>query len=100
VQERREHLRQLYSQSLIGVGRIWKRRQNDYQALGFFTRALKEVPEREDIHREVMAIYLRLGMIEDAKRQYRRLEQVLDETLRIGPSRESRDLYAMIEAQG
>jgi two-component SAPR family response regulator len=100
VQDRREHLRQLNSQSLIGVGRIWKRRQNDQQALGFFTRALKEVPEREDIHREVMAIYLRLGMVEDARRQYRRLEQVLDETLNIGPSRESRELYAMIEAQG
>ena len=99
VQERREQLRQLHSQALIGVARIWKRRQNDRQALGFFTRALKEVPEREDIHREIMAIYMRLGMIEDAKKQYQRLEQVLDETLKIGPSRESRDLYAMIEAQ-
>lgn len=98
VQDRREHLRQLHAQSLIGVARIWKRRQNDQQALGFFTRALKEVPEREDIHREVMAIYLRLGMIEDARKQYQRLEQVLDETLKIGPSRESRDLYALIQA--
>lgn len=100
VLERREQLRQLNAQALIGVGRIWKRRQNDQQALGFFTRALKEVPEREDIHREVMSIYLRLGMVEDAKRQYHRLAQILDETLSIGPSRESRDLYAMIEAQG
>lgn len=99
VHERRERLRQLNAQALIGVGRIWKRRQNDHQALGFFTRALKEVPEREDIHREVMAIYLRLDMVEDAKRQYHRLAQILDETLSIGPSRESRDLYALIEAQ-
>lgn len=99
VLERREHLRMLNSQALIGVGRIWKRRKDDQQALGFFTRALKEVPEREDIHREVMAIYLRLGMVEDAKRQYHRLAQILDETLNIGPSHESRDLYAAIESQ-
>ena len=50
-------------------------------------------------HREAMAIYLRLGMIEDARKQYQRMEQVLNDTLKIGPSRESRDLYAMIEAQ-
>jgi two-component SAPR family response regulator len=99
VHERRERLRQLNAQALIGVARIWKRRQSDHQALGYFTRALKEVPEREDIHREVMGIYLRLGMAEDAKRQYHRLAQILDETLSIGPSRESRDLYALIEAQ-
>ncbi|NDJ63220.1 MAG: hypothetical protein GYB67_19020 [Chloroflexi bacterium] len=99
IVERRKFLRQLYAQALIGMGRIWKRREDDQRALGYFTRALKETAEREDIHREVMTIYLRLGMTDDARRQYTRLEEVLDETLQIGPSRESRELFALIEAQ-
>ena len=44
--------------------------------------------------------YLKLGMIEDARMQYERLEQILKETLDINPSRETRDLYKLIEAHG
>lgn len=99
VADRRDFLRQLYAQALIGMGRIWKRREDDHRAMGFFVRALKETPEREDIHREVMAIYLRLNMLEDARLQYQRLEKVLTEKFNIGPSRESRELYDIIEAQ-
>lgn len=99
TQERREQLRQLYAQALIQMGRIAKRRANDHAALGFFTRALKETPEREDIHREVMGTYLKLDMVEDAEAQYKRLEEILKERLGIGPSRETRELYSLIEAR-
>ena len=34
----------------------------------------------------------------DARMQYERLEQILKETLDINPSRETRDLYKLIEA--
>ncbi len=98
VVERRDQLRQQYAQALISMGRICKRREEDQRALGFFIRALKETPEREDIHREVMLTYLKLDMIEDARMQYERLEQILKETLDINPSRETRDLYKLIEA--
>jgi two-component SAPR family response regulator len=98
VVERREHLRQLNAQALIGLGRINKRRENYQEALGYYIRALGETPEREDIHREVMAIYLKLGMVEDARMQYERLAQILHETLGIAPSRETRELYEMIQA--
>jgi two-component SAPR family response regulator len=97
--ERRHQLRQLYSQALISMGRIAKKRDVSQSALGYFTRALKETPEREDIHREVMALYLKLNMIEDARVQYRRLEQILADTVNIGPSRETRDLYGIIESR-
>ncbi len=100
VVERRDQLRQQYAQALISMGRICKRREEDQRALGYFIRALKETPEREDIHREVMLTYLKLGMIEDARMQYERLEQILKETLDINPSRETRDLYKLIEAHG
>jgi DNA-binding SARP family transcriptional activator len=97
--ERRDQLRQLYAQALISMARINKRRENFHHALGFFVRALKETPEREDIHREVMSIYLKLDMVEDALMQYRTLEQILSDTLGIGPSRESRELYTLIETR-
>jgi two-component SAPR family response regulator len=97
--ERRDQLRQLYAQALISMGRIHKRRGNPQHALGFFVRSLKETPEREDIHREVMTIYLKLDMPRDALMQYRNLEQVLRDTLSIDPSRDSRELLSLIEAK-
>ena len=97
VIERRDTLRQLYAQALIGMGRIYNRRGDDQRAIGFFTRALKEVPEREDIHRQMMNLYQSMGMLDDAVIQYRKLEQVLKETLKIAPSRETRELYEQIE---
>jgi two-component SAPR family response regulator len=99
VVERRAALRQLYAQALIGMGRIYKRRGEEQRAVGFFTRALKETPEREDIHRQVMGLYQNMEMLDDAVMQYRKLEQVLKDTLKIAPSRETRELYDAIEAK-
>jgi two-component SAPR family response regulator len=96
--ERRNQLRQLNAQALIGMGRLSKRQSNLPRALGFFIRALKETPQREDIHREVMSIYLKLGMKEDARQHYLRLAEMLRTTLGINPSRESQELFKLIEA--
>jgi two-component SAPR family response regulator len=99
VVERRSTLRQLFAQSLIGMGRIYVRHGEDQRAIGFFTRSLKETPEREDIHRQVMSLYQNMGMLDDAVMQYRKLEQVLADTLKISPSRETRELYEQVEAK-
>jgi DNA-binding SARP family transcriptional activator len=95
---RRESLRQLYAQALISMARLHKRQNQLPNALGFFVRALRETPEREDIHREVMNIYLRMDMVDDALMQYRALETILSDSLGIGPSRETRELYDVIRA--
>lgn len=100
VTARRDELRLLYAQALISMARLHKRRNELDHALGYFIRALKETPEREDIHREVMTIYLKQGMHEDARRQFRTLEKILHETLGIGPSHETRDLYDTISQRG
>ncbi len=99
VVDRRSTLRQLYAQALIGMGRIYVRRNEDQRAIGFFSRSLKETPEREDIHRQVMNLYMNMGLLDDAVMQYRKLEQILGDTLKIQPSRETRDLYEQIEAK-
>ncbi len=97
VADRRDSLRQMYAQALIGMGRIYQRHDETQRAIGFFTRALKETPEREDIHRQVMSLYMNMGMLDDAVMQYRKLEQVLSDTLKIAPGRETRELYEAVE---
>lgn len=97
---RRDQLRQQFAQALISMGRLHKRQGDNLRAVGYFIRSLKETPEREDIHREIMNIYLKLGRIEDARAQYRQLCDTLSVRLGIGPSRESQELYSMIEAAG
>lgn len=88
IVERRRQLRDQFASALIAVGKIWEDRGNLLEALGFLSRAVKEVPEREDIHRNVISIYLELGMREDAVRQFRRLEQSLAD-YRLTPSQET-----------
>lgn len=97
VDERRKQLQQLYAQALIGMGRITQKRQNYHQALGYYIRALKETPEREDLHRDVMLMYINLGMMDDARLQYHRLEKMLKESLDISPSKETREVFNLIK---
>lgn len=51
------------------------------RALYYFERILQLDPIREDVHREIILLYLLLERKSDAKRQYRTLEKVLDEEL-------------------
>jgi two-component SAPR family response regulator len=95
---RRDHLRQLNAQALIGLGRLNKRRGDHESALGYFIRSLRETPEREDIHREIMSLYLKLDRKEDARAQYHNLVEMLRTNLGISPSRETQELFKLIEA--
>ncbi len=97
VIDRRDSLRQMYAQALISMGRIYQRHDEAQRAIGFFTRALKETPTREDIHRQVMSLYTNMGMLDDAVMQYHKLEQILSDTLKIAPGRETRELYEAVE---
>jgi hypothetical protein len=56
-----DELKYLYAQALIGIGRIRKNQGKKMVALGFFIRALKEIPEREDVHRRGDANYTEAG---------------------------------------
>lgn len=93
VEERRNYLRQLQTQALVGLGRISRNRGNIDEALGFYTRAAKEAPEREDTHREIMLIYAEKGMKSDAKKQYDSLKKILKENFGITPSPELQSIY-------
>lgn len=96
VQKRRETLRGLYSEALVGIGRAYAKAQDSDQAIGFFLRALKEIPEREDIHRDLMKLYKESGKKDKAIEQYKLLCSVLDRKLSITPSKATQTVYKNI----
>ena len=93
VQERRDELQNMYAQALIGLGRYHRRQGELELAQGYLLRALREKPDWEDVHRDVMNIYREQGRREDAIAQFRLLERTLDKMFGIQPSRETRQLY-------
>lgn len=93
IRARRLELQQLYAQALINMGRICKGRNDLELALGYFNRAVHELPEREDIHREIMQLYHQLNMKADIEKQYQFLKNLLNEKLGIKPSPITTELY-------
>jgi DNA-binding SARP family transcriptional activator len=97
VAARRQHLAELHAIALTGLARIYRDRGDLDPALGLLIRALKESPTREDLHREIMNLYMEMDRPEDARRQYQHLETLLQEQYEIAPSEETRQLYEQIE---
>lgn len=97
--ERREELRRLYAVALTGMGRIHLRKNELNRALGYLSRAAREAPEREDVHRDVMRLYLQFGMVHEARQQYDVMKQVLEQSGGLQPTKESRDLLEQIKSK-
>lgn len=93
VQQRRDELQNMYAQALIGLGRYHRRQGEPELAQGYLLRALREKPDWEDVHRDVMNIYREQGRRDDAVAQFRQLERTLDRMFGIKPSRETHQLY-------
>ncbi len=99
AEKRREQLRRLYAVALTGMGRIFLRRNEQNRALGYLSRAVREAPEREDVHRDVITLYLHFGMIQEASQQYDALESALKSAGGLAPSRDSRELREQIKSR-
>jgi two-component SAPR family response regulator len=93
VEERRLQLQEVYAEALIGMARLKVKQEAWEEALGFYVRAIKEVPQREDIHRDAMQMYVNLGRLGDAKAQYKVLEDYLKKTVGVPPSHETQELF-------
>jgi two-component SAPR family response regulator len=96
VEERRAQLQEVYAEALIGMARLQVAQEAWEEALGFYARALKEAPQREDVHRDAMQMYVNLGRPDDAKAQYKALESHLKKTVGVPPSNESQELLKSI----
>ena len=69
----------------------------EYQEASHFGRRLVELDEtREDVHRDLMRCYSRLGQRSEALRQYRRCVEVLSEQLDLEPEPETTELYEQV----
>ncbi len=90
---RRNELRDQYAQALIGTARTHQRQGDIDMALAHYLRALREVPLREDLHNQVMKLYVERGNNPAAVAQYERMRQCLADALGIAPARESTQLY-------
>jgi two-component SAPR family response regulator len=100
VQARREKLRMMFVDALIGMGRLHKAQKDNETALSYYVRALREVPLREDVHRDMMDLYVQLSRREDALSQFRTLSDMLNMQLKVAPSKETREMYEKILMMG
>ncbi len=92
VEARRKQLQAMYAEALNGMARLKVKTQDWDEALGFYTRALKELPQREDFHRGAMQMYINLGRNDEAWNHYSLLERLLKRKLGVKPSRDTQAL--------
>jgi len=97
---RREALREMYVEALIGIGRCHELRQEFEAAVDWYRRALEADELREDVHRSIMRCYTEAGRRSQALVQYQRCQEILRSELGLEPSLETRQLYARIAEMG
>jgi DNA-binding SARP family transcriptional activator len=93
IVRRRETLRLNYAEALIGAGRLHRKRGESERAISLYLRALREVPQREDIHRDLMSMYSERREYGKALEQYNMLSNMLERSLNITPSKVTQALY-------
>jgi DNA-binding SARP family transcriptional activator len=98
VDARRQVLKHQYAQALIGLGRYYRGLGEMGPALGYLLRALREKPDWEDVHRDVIMIYYQQGRRDEAVAQYEQLCKTLQAMFGIRPSKDTRNLYDVISA--
>ena len=92
----RERLHYKFLDSLIRLMRFHSREGNFEQSIVFGQRVVQIDPLREEIHREIMRLYLKTGQRVLAIRQYETCRSVLQEELGILPMEETETLYREI----
>ena len=92
----RERLRSLHLKSLAHLMRYYGYHGAYEHAITCGQNILNHDPLREEIHREVMRLYLQSGQRAQAIRHYKSCCQILDAELGIPPMEETRMLYHQI----
>jgi DNA-binding SARP family transcriptional activator len=94
----RERLRQLLLNGLTQLMLYYKHRGEYTQSLSYGQAILQHDPLRENIHREMMQLYLANNEPVMAIRQYQSCQEVLANELNITPMPETQALYQQIMA--
>ncbi len=96
VLHEREHLRNLYLRGLVFLLHFHKYHRLYEKGLEYGQRILEMDPLREEIHREMIRLYLDSGQRSLAARQYEICRATLGRELGIPPMEETQALYAQI----
>jgi len=90
---RRDDFREGYLEALSELARLREQQGADEAALGLYLRAVSEARNREDLHREVIRLYGKLGRRSEAADHYQKLEQEFKERYGFKPSPETQHVY-------
>lgn len=96
----RERLRLVYLRSLTRLMRHHGERNAYEKSLAFGERILRLDPLREEIHREMMRLYLACGQRSQALRQFQTCREILAAELDVAPMEETTAVYDRIVAAG
>ena len=94
--QERERLRAIYLRGLMCLMHYYRLQKLYEKANTYGQQILKLDPIREDVHREMMRIYLESGQRALAARQYASCQLTLAKELGISPMEETQALYAEI----
>jgi DNA-binding SARP family transcriptional activator len=92
----RERMRSLYLRTLTFLVQYYRFQRSFEKALTYGQKILELDPIREDIHRDMMRLYLESGQRALAARQYGICQLTLAKELGVLPMEETRMLYAQI----
>ena len=99
VKNRRDELLVTYGEALASLAKGLELRGQKPEALGLYVRASVTNPQREDIARSIMNLYADMHMADDAIATYQRLEEELDRSLGVPPSKETQELMLKIRSR-
>jgi DNA-binding SARP family transcriptional activator len=93
---KRETLREMHLEALIGIGRCHETRREFERAIRWYRRALETDELREDVHRRIMHCYAQADRRSEALAQYDRCQEILRYEIDVEPSTETKKLYKHI----
>ncbi len=93
---KREELREMYVEALVGLGRCYESRRDFDGAVEWYRRALEADELREDIHRRIMSCFAEAERRSEAIAQFHRCRDLLMSELKMEPSAETKELYERI----
>lgn len=97
--ERREALARLYGEAQVMMGRVYCAAGQASEAAASYTEALKMLPMREDIQRELIRCYIQLGDLASAHKQLAAIEDKAYRKMGVNPTPESIELREMVAAR-
>jgi len=93
---KREALRQMYIEALIGIGRCCEAQDRFEAAVSWYQRAVEVEVTREDVHLRIMRCYAKAGFRSEALAQYNHYRKILTQELNAEPSDEMRRIHRKI----